>query len=147
MVSGTKTRVLEPIEGEILEAMQVPESRSTLRKQLYLLGSSEQGLNAHKPQANDEAKSIKEMTKKIPVIETRNKEAIPEMETRNKGVRKKPLTSVSLRKYADVVNQLETQLKMPNENTGQKVRQFETGLTVKHQISRFDQMLQRNNTL
>ena len=36
-VSQTVTSVLEPTKGAIIDAMQVPESRSTLRKQLFLL--------------------------------------------------------------------------------------------------------------
>jgi len=40
VTSQTVTSVLEPTKGAIIDAMQVPESRSTLRKQLYLLNKS-----------------------------------------------------------------------------------------------------------
>ena len=40
VVSQRVTRVREPTKGAILDAMQVPELRSTLRKQLYLLDES-----------------------------------------------------------------------------------------------------------
>ncbi len=36
-VSKQKTRVLEETNNVILEAVQIPESRSTLRKHFYLL--------------------------------------------------------------------------------------------------------------
>ena len=40
LVSQKRSRVREPAGGSILDAVQVPESRSTLRKQLYLLEES-----------------------------------------------------------------------------------------------------------
>jgi len=40
VTSQTVTRVFEPSKGAIIDAMQVPESRSTLRKQLFLLDKS-----------------------------------------------------------------------------------------------------------
>jgi len=42
VVSSKKTTVREPTKGEILDSVQVPESRSTLRNQLYLLDKSKE---------------------------------------------------------------------------------------------------------